>query len=65
MTPPLNAPAGTPFLATVCGGLPQLVVRTHHQGGLEAWWMLNGPDWQRCDAVDVAIIASLVPEGAE
>ncbi|HCG2974012.1 TPA: hypothetical protein NJV08_002196 [Corynebacterium striatum] len=33
---PLHTPAGTPFLATVCGGLPQLVVRSHSDIDLEA-----------------------------
>ncbi|ERS41846.1 MULTISPECIES: hypothetical protein [Corynebacterium] len=56
---PLDSPAGTPFLASVCGGLPQLVVRTHSVIDLEAWWFLNGTRWLRTDDCDVEIIAPL------
>ncbi|STC77453.1 Uncharacterised protein [Corynebacterium minutissimum] len=58
---PLLTPAGTPFLATVYGGLPQLVVRSPHLGDLEAWYHLNGAEWVRADDEDVNIIASFVP----
>ncbi|WP_306496751.1 hypothetical protein [Corynebacterium striatum] len=56
---PLHTPAGTPFLATVCGGLPQLVVRSHSDIDLEAWWLLNGTRWLRTDDCDVEIITPL------
>lgn len=56
---PLHAPAGTPFLAHVCGGLPQLVVRSHSDIDLEAWWLLNGTRWLRTDDCDVEIITPL------
>ncbi|ATZ08323.1 hypothetical protein BOR84_10615 [Corynebacterium striatum] len=56
---PLHTPAGTPFLAHVCGGLPQLVVRSHSDIDLEAWWLLNGTRWLRTDDCDVEIIAPL------
>lgn len=59
---PLDAPAGTPFLATVCGGLPQLVVRSHTCIDLEAWWFLNGSRWLRADDCDVHIIHQLTQE---
>lgn len=59
---PLDAPAGTPFLATVCGGLPQLVVRSHTCIDLEAWWFLNGTRWLRADDCDVHIIHQLTQE---
>ena len=59
---PLDAPAGTPFLASVCGGLPQLVVRSHTQIDLEAWWFLNGTRWLRTDDRDVHIIHQLTQE---
>lgn len=59
ITNPLHTPAGTPFLATVCGGLPQLVVRSHSDIDLEAWWLLNGTRWLRADDCDVEIITPL------
>ncbi|HAT1405387.1 hypothetical protein ACL1G7_09860 [Corynebacterium striatum] len=59
ITNPLHTPAGTPFLATVCGGLPQLVVRSHSDIDLEAWWLLNGTRWLRTDDCDVEIITPL------
>lgn len=59
---PLHAPAGTPFLASVCGGLPQLVVRSHSDIDLEAWWFLNGTRWLRTDDCDVHIIHQLTQE---
>ncbi|WP_368921732.1 hypothetical protein [Corynebacterium striatum] len=59
---PLHAPAGTPFLASVCGGLPQLVVRSHSDIDLEAWWLLNGTRWLRTDDCDVHIIHQLTQE---
>lgn len=58
---PLHAPAGTPFLARVCGGLPQLVVRSSSEIDLESWWFLNGSRWLRCDDQDVAIMNRLLP----
>lgn len=59
---PLHTPAGTPFLASVCGGLPQLVVRSHTCIDLEAWWFLNGTRWLRADDCDVHIIHQLTQE---
>ncbi|MCG7247476.1 hypothetical protein MHK03_05995 [Corynebacterium simulans] len=56
---PLHAPVGAPFLASVCGSLPQLVVRSHSDIDLEAWWFLNGTRWLRTDDCDVEIIAPL------
>lgn len=59
---PLNTPAGTPFIASVCDGIPQLVVRTHHIGDLQAWWYLNGTEWVQTDHVDLANITPLTTE---
>ncbi|MDK6814486.1 hypothetical protein QP363_10850 [Corynebacterium sp. UMB6689] len=58
---PLLTPAGTPFLATVAGGLPQLIVRSGNLGDLESWWFLNGAEWLRVDDQDVNIIGAFVP----
>lgn len=59
---PLHTPAGTPFLATVCGGIPQLVVRSHSDIDLEAWWFLSGTRWLRTDDCDVHILHQLTQE---
>lgn len=59
---PLNTPAGTPFIASVCGGIPQLVVRTHHRGDLQAWWYLNGDEWLQTDHADLDHITPLTTE---
>lgn len=60
---PLNTPAGTPFIARVCSGIPQLVVRTHHKGDLQAWWYLNGNEWLQTDHQDLDHITPLTTEG--
>lgn len=59
---PLNTPAGTPFIASVCSGIPQLVVRTHHTNELQAWWYLNGTEWVQTDHQDLDHITPLVME---
>ena len=59
---PLNTPAGTPFIASVCGGIPQLVVRTHHRGDLQSWWYLNGTEWLQTDHQDLDHITPLTME---
>lgn len=59
---PLNTPAGTPFIASVCGGIPQLVVRTHHRGDLQAWWYLNADEWLQTDHQDLDHITPLTTE---
>lgn len=60
---PLNTPAGTPFIASVCSGIPQLVVRTHHNGVLQSWWYLNGDEWLQTDHQDLTNITPLTMEG--
>ena len=55
----LHAPAGTPFIASVCGGIPQLVVRTHHTSEQQAWWYLNGTEWRQTDHQDLDYIIPL------
>lgn len=59
---PLNTPAGTPFIASVCSGIPQLVVRTHHTNELQAWWYLNGNEWLQTDHQDLDHITPLTTE---
>lgn len=59
---PLNTPAGTPFIASVCSGIPQLVVRTHHTSELQAWWYLNGTEWLQTDHQDLDHITPLTTE---
>lgn len=55
----LHAPAGTPFIASVCSGIPQLVVRTHHTTEQQAWWYLNGTEWLQTDHQDLDYIIPL------
>lgn len=64
MNTPLDAPSGTPFIGTICGSLPQLIVRTPH-AGQEQWWFLNGDRWLRTDDEDVTITGRLVPDPEE
>ena len=61
---PLDTPAGTPFIASVCSGIPQLVVRTHHNGTQQAWWYLNGTEWLQTDHQDLDHITPLTTEKA-
>jgi len=64
MTPqlnPLDTPAGTPFIANVAGGLPQLIVRTHHTGEQQTWWYLNGTEWLQTDHQDTTNHTPLTP----